>query len=877
LTGCSSCYQLRGSGRKQLETLFSQKNSGLDHDSGNYDNANEKQHRPRFSSQTIGQVKQMLKRLAIFACLIPALAAAAQTVQPILLPHATYVDAAGDPCVGCFLYSYAAGTTTPLNTYTDSTGGTPNTNPIVLGTDGGAAIWLSSSSYKFILKDAGGTPIWTVDNVSGLAGFCLKTGCTMTGALVAPTINNVQYPTTFATLQTAVTACSGNPCTIAINTTIAVPSSYAIPSYVTVQFNNGAQLQPANGQVLTISGPIQAPPVRIFGGAGTEALSALVPRAFAQWWGAVADSNATGSTGTDNTATLQAGLNAIGQGSELFLPAGDYKITSALLINRSQVSLRGAGAPATYTPGWPTPHPSRIVTTSTTADIIDLWGSSTSVNVADNAIEDLTLSRGAIPSAAGSECSVTGAGVSMKFSYAAIVQNLTIEDSATGMYFHGVGASARGHIENIDAIWGSNGVTETTGLLCGFYEDSKDGTASPSLRIRNYDAQAPQIPFSHPTLTIYGFAAKGKQMSDIHSYHFEAYAIDIGISLIGAGMNGFAQGTDCFFENSILDNVLQVGIEVKDTLGYGTFNFSDSWLYINGASSSPAVNISASANVHLNGVVIFAPTITAPVISAVNGGSEQFVNNEIIGGTAGAITLDGTVASVISNNIVQPVAPGNWGTNIISLVNASSYSTVSNNSLNGTATNGIYADVTTVGTGGLETNSIGDPALGTVTNILNVSANNFTPIYNGIRVGVGTVTMTGSQGNGALVQHSTGAPTSGNLTKFDANNNTVDAGVAAAYIPQNVFTCGSSTTCSNTPQPLPRIVLGTVTLSSGSPSTAVVTGMTAWTATSSYVCTVSNMTTQADPVKVSNTSTTSITISGPNTVTDTVSYICVGN
>jgi hypothetical protein len=129
----------------------------------------------------------MLKRLAIFACLIPALAAAAQTVQPILQPHATYVDAAGDPCVGCFLYSYAAGTTTPLNTYTDSTGGTPNTNPVVLGTDGGAAIWLGASSYKFILKDTGGTPIWTVDNVSGvgksLSLYVPLAGGTMTGLL----------------------------------------------------------------------------------------------------------------------------------------------------------------------------------------------------------------------------------------------------------------------------------------------------------------------------------------------------------------------------------------------------------------------------------------------------------------------------------------------------------------------------------------------------------------------------------------------------------------------------------------------------------------------------------------------------------------------
>jgi hypothetical protein len=155
-------------------------------------------------------------------------------------------------------------------------------------------------------------------------------------------------------------------------------------------------------------------------------------------------------------------------------------------------------------------------------------------------------------------------------------------------------------------------------------------------------------------------------------------------------------------------------------------------------------------------------------------GNEQIVANEIIGGTAGAIKLDTSPANVISGNIIS--GQNNWGTNIISLVNSSVYNTISNNVVNGTATNGIYADVTSTSNAGLETNSIGDPALGTITNFFNVSAGNFTPIYTGIRVGLGTVTMTGSQGNGTLVQHSTGVPTPNNCVKFDANSNVVDAG-----------------------------------------------------------------------------------------------------
>ncbi len=90
------------------------------------------------------------------------------TVAPIINPHVTFVDNSGSPCVGCLLYSYIAGTTTPTPTYTDSLGISQNTNPIVLSTSGGANIWPDTSiAYKFTLKTAQGSTLWTVDNVKG--------------------------------------------------------------------------------------------------------------------------------------------------------------------------------------------------------------------------------------------------------------------------------------------------------------------------------------------------------------------------------------------------------------------------------------------------------------------------------------------------------------------------------------------------------------------------------------------------------------------------------------------------------------------------------------------------------------------------------------
>ena len=79
---------------------------------------------------------------------------------------AQFIDAAGIPLAGGFLYTYEAGTTTPQATYTDSTASTANSNPIVLDSRGEANIWLSSANYKFKLTDANGTEIWTVDNIA---------------------------------------------------------------------------------------------------------------------------------------------------------------------------------------------------------------------------------------------------------------------------------------------------------------------------------------------------------------------------------------------------------------------------------------------------------------------------------------------------------------------------------------------------------------------------------------------------------------------------------------------------------------------------------------------------------------------------------------
>jgi len=86
------------------------------------------------------------------------------TISPV--PFLQFIDANGNPLAGGKLYTYAAGTTTPLATYTTYAGTVANANPVILDSAGRASVWLSAASYKFVLKDSTDVLVYTTDNIS---------------------------------------------------------------------------------------------------------------------------------------------------------------------------------------------------------------------------------------------------------------------------------------------------------------------------------------------------------------------------------------------------------------------------------------------------------------------------------------------------------------------------------------------------------------------------------------------------------------------------------------------------------------------------------------------------------------------------------------
>jgi hypothetical protein len=76
-----------------------------------------------------------------------------------------FFDNDGVPLAFGKVYTYGAGTLTPQAAYEDVLG-TPHANPIILDADGRATIFISGLSYKFIVKTADNTTLYTVDGIS---------------------------------------------------------------------------------------------------------------------------------------------------------------------------------------------------------------------------------------------------------------------------------------------------------------------------------------------------------------------------------------------------------------------------------------------------------------------------------------------------------------------------------------------------------------------------------------------------------------------------------------------------------------------------------------------------------------------------------------
>lgn len=150
----------------------------------------------------------------------------------------------GAPLSGGLLYTYLAGSSTPAATYTDSSGATPQSNPIVLNVLGRPTnpVWLTDgTAYKLVLTDSAGVTQWTIDNVTGVAVPTPAQSEWETLATTPTYINATQFTvpgdqTTALHLGRRVRL----PCTGGVRYGVISVSAFTTLTTVTVELDSGA-------------------------------------------------------------------------------------------------------------------------------------------------------------------------------------------------------------------------------------------------------------------------------------------------------------------------------------------------------------------------------------------------------------------------------------------------------------------------------------------------------------------------------------------------------------------------------------------------------------------------------------------------------------
>jgi hypothetical protein len=228
------------------------------------------------------------------------------TLSPVGGAGAQFFDNNGNILTGGKLYTYAAGTTTPLTTYTTPAGNVANTNPIILDSAGRPPqeIWLSVIySYKFLLKTSTDVLIATYDNIPGLP---------------PPAVTN-DASTIYYEQGNTVTAGS-----------FVIGNTYMIASLETTNFVAIGAAFNSVGQVFVATGA----------GSGTgTAYTSQTVEAKLQQTVSVKDFGAVGNGVADDTAALQAAINYAKTNNKiLYVTSGTYLISGLVIYPASYLT-----------------------------------------------------------------------------------------------------------------------------------------------------------------------------------------------------------------------------------------------------------------------------------------------------------------------------------------------------------------------------------------------------------------------------------------------------------------------------------------------------------------------------------------------------------
>ena len=269
----------------------------------------------------------------------------AVNLSPVAGAAAQFFDNSGQVLTGGKLYTYDAGTTTPAVTYTNSSGNTPHSNPIVLNAAGrvpdSGEIWLADGiSYKFVLKDQNDVLIGTYDNLSGINSNFVN----FTGEEETQTATQGQTVFTLATLNYQPAT---NNLLVFVNGSKQIEGeNYIETSSTVITFIDGLNV----GDVVDFctATPINTNIVDAasvtYNEGGTGAVDQNVQDRLRQYI-SVKDFGATGDGTTDDTDAINLAYASLSsKGGTIYWPIGEYKTSAAIVVKSNTTTLFSNGA-----------------------------------------------------------------------------------------------------------------------------------------------------------------------------------------------------------------------------------------------------------------------------------------------------------------------------------------------------------------------------------------------------------------------------------------------------------------------------------------------------------------------------------------------------
>lgn len=233
------------------------------------------------------------------------------------MPVPPFVDATGKPLAGGLVYTYAAGTTTPLATYADINLTIPNANPLTLDAQGYALIYLTTANYKIDVQTSGGVSIdgFPRDNVPG----SLWSGLLNANGTIAPAPNSSTFAHVIAaTIQKPASGTNGELATLAIAPATFLAGASVITEAATLIITGAPSAGVTNWALDVQAGNVNVGGNLVIGGTITVGSILLVNITSAVT--AALNSNADGHLITETLTTPASGTNPLLTGTRFSPP-----------------------------------------------------------------------------------------------------------------------------------------------------------------------------------------------------------------------------------------------------------------------------------------------------------------------------------------------------------------------------------------------------------------------------------------------------------------------------------------------------------------------------------------------------------------------------